>query len=255
MWEIRCIFSLLRSDLGQNKSRVCCLHSKIAFAAYRYRFCLARVESCSSRCATNVEGEPNYHRSPTQNIHLQLTTLHTMFFFYFSTRLRRHCQADFCRLHSPPAILFLTKTLLFHVSLTGPGLTNHQNIISKFYQILSLYLHWINLIHGWKCSAVALEPKNCYIYDNRRSPGRKPQLPIGLVEIIYHPEWPPLPQMRPPRLYPNSFSHSNCLLSLFTHIEHLPFTIHRLSAFIRKEKKSVINVMHTQSATLACLHC
>lgn len=78
------IFFLLRSDLGQNKTRVCCLHSKIAFAAYRYRFCQARAESCSSRCATNVEGEPNYHRSPTQNIHLQLTTLYNVFFLFLN---------------------------------------------------------------------------------------------------------------------------------------------------------------------------
>lgn len=124
-------FFLLRSDLGQNKTRVCCLHSKIAFAAYRYHF--AKRESNPTAHVVQLTSR----ESPTITTHQHKTfiynsPLYTMFFFLFLNASSSPLSGWFCHLHSPPAILFLTKTLLFHVSLTGPGLTNHQNIISKF---------------------------------------------------------------------------------------------------------------------------
>lgn len=80
------IFFLLRFDLGQNKTRVCCLHSKIAFAAYRYRF--AKRES---NPATHVV-QLTSRESPTITAHQHKTfiynsPLYTMFFFSISQRV------------------------------------------------------------------------------------------------------------------------------------------------------------------------
>lgn len=95
VWETTCFVRAWT----QLETRVGCLHSKIAFAAYRYRLVRARIQS-SSRCATIVEGELNYYRS-----HQHSFT--TSYFVFCQCVSVGHCQLDFVAYTDLPRIHFL----------------------------------------------------------------------------------------------------------------------------------------------------
>lgn len=87
-------------DLGQNKTRVRCLHSKIAFA-YRNNSCEREVSKLTLLCNLQSREESQTITATHQyNTFLQLTTSFNVFFFFCrSFRPRRHCLAD-CVTHT-----------------------------------------------------------------------------------------------------------------------------------------------------------
>lgn len=101
--------------LGQNKTRVCCLHSKNCFRLsqrlHARSYC--KGEPNSRCCATtNHRGRARRRPSPAAHQHNTFPQLTTSFnAFFLSLRPRRRCLAD-CHPHSPHASRFSRAAIL-----------------------------------------------------------------------------------------------------------------------------------------------